>query len=452
MPVSISLVWVVVLLIANGFFVAAEFALVKARNSRLALLAEGGHGSARLAVRIQNNLEAYLAACQLGITMASLGLGWVGEPAVAALLEPLFHWAGLPEELLHTVSFIVGFLLFSSLHIIIGEQLPKTWAIRRAESTVLKLALPLHLCYLAVWPLNWLLNSVTGWLLRKIGVEEASHGDVLSSEEIRGLVQSASDHGTMIPAKANMLSNLFEFYQQQVDVVMIPRSSVTVVDVSLSNAVNLEQILQSRHSRFPVVDSKRGDQILGLLLVKDLQHALMSGQADPLAQLEAVMRKPLIVPESQSVPAVFEMMRAERAHLAMVVDEYGEFSGVVTLEDLIEEIVGEIQDEKDLDEPLMIKEINDHEWLLDGLTPLKELEKLFAPALLFDSQSNTLSGFLMEAMERIPKAHDTLTMDQYTFEVTQALDRRVGQVRLTHHPLESVNTASTAAADALLEE
>jgi CBS domain containing-hemolysin-like protein len=434
MPVSVSLVWVVVLLIANGFFVAAEFALVKARGSRLSLLADGGHGSARLAVRIQNNLEAYLAACQLGITMASLGLGWVGEPAVAALLEPLFHIMGLPQELLHTVSFIVGFLLFSSLHIIVGEQLPKTWAIRRAESTVLKLALPLHLCYLAVWPLNWLLNSVTGWLLRKMGVEEASHGDILSSEEIRGLVKSASDHGTIIPAKANMMSNLFEFYQQQVDVVMIPRSAVTVVDLSLSHEANLEQIMQSRHSRFPVVDSKQGDRILGLLLVKDLQHALMSGHKDPLSQLERVMRKPLIVPESQSVPTVFEMMRAERAHLAMVVDEYGEFSGIVTLEDLIEEIVGEIQDEKDLDVPLLIQEINEFEWQLDGLTPLKELEKMFAPALIFESQSNTLSGFLMEAMERIPRVNDTLTIDQYTFEVTEALDRRVGSVRLTYHP------------------
>ena len=209
-----------------------------------------GGASARLTLRIQANLESYLAACQLGITMASLGLGWVGEPAVAALLEPLFSMWGVPETVLHTAAFVIGFLIFSSLHIVIGEQVPKTFAIRRAEPVAVRCAYPLHATYLLVYPLNWLLNASSRSILSLFKVEEVSHADVLSNEELQGMVQTSGEHGEIEHNKADMLHNLFEFDQRNVGRVMIPRSSLNVLDVSTPPERNLAILRDSGHSRF----------------------------------------------------------------------------------------------------------------------------------------------------------------------------------------------------------
>ena len=230
--ISYNLVAIVILLAANGFFVAAEFALVKARGFRIESLANEGRSSAKLTLRMQHNLEAYLAACQLGITMASLGLGWVGEPAVAALLEPLFLSMGVPETILHTSAFIVGFLIFSSLHIVVGEQVPKTLAIRKAEPVSLWVAYPLHFTYLVVFPLNWLLNTSTRKILSLFKVAEATHAEVYSNEELKGMVATSQEHGELGSDKAEMLRNLFEFDQRHVGRVMIPRTSLKLLDIS----------------------------------------------------------------------------------------------------------------------------------------------------------------------------------------------------------------------------
>jgi len=218
MDITWSLIAVIFLLATNGFFVAAEFALVKARSFRIDAMAEQGNASAIMTRKIQHNLEAYLAACQLGITMASLGLGWVGEPAVAALLEPVLHSFGMSEQMIHSVAFITGFLVFSSLHIVIGEQVPKTFAIRKPEPMSLLIAYPLHWAYLAVYPLNWLLNRASGWILKMFGVKEATHGDIYTGDEIRGLVEASRDHGEIEYGQAKMLHNLFEFDQRLVGV------------------------------------------------------------------------------------------------------------------------------------------------------------------------------------------------------------------------------------------
>ncbi len=348
MDVGTNLVAVVLLLVANGFFVAAEFALVKAREFRIESLAGGDSAAAQLTLSIQGNLEAYLAVCQLGITMASLGLGWVGEPAVAALLEPLFRWAGVPDAILHTSAFIVGFLIFSSLHIVVGEQVPKTFAIRKAEPVSVWVAYPLHISYLAVFPLNWLLNKASGSLLSLFGVEEVTHAEVFSDEEMKGLMVTSREHAENHTDKADMLQNLFEFDQRQVGRVMISRSAVHALDISVAPDKNLGVIRQTEHSRFPVVDGEKNDAIVGMLLAKDIHRALLAGESEPWRDLARLCREPMVVPESQRVSQLFQMMRMRRAHMAFVVDEYGAFVGLVTLEDLLEEIVGEIQDETDV--------------------------------------------------------------------------------------------------------
>ena len=422
---------IIILLAANGFFVAAEFALVKARGFRIEALAAEGSAAARLTVRIQGNLEAYLAACQLGITMASLGLGWVGEPAVASLLEPLFHSLGVPDEILHTSAFITGFLIFSSLHIVVGEQVPKTLAIRKAEPVSLWIAYPLRFSYLAVLPLNWLLNMAARMILRMFNVDEVSHAEVLSGDELKGLVATSREHGEIEHEKANMLRNLFEFDQRHVKRVMIPRSSIDVLDVSATAETNLKTIMEKAHSRFPLIDGNSEDQILGILLTKDIYSALLAGENEPWRDLLRYIREPLVVPETQKVSELFELMRVNRAHLAIVVDEYGTFAGIVSMEDLLEEIVGEIHDETDNEHAqYTIEAISDQRWEADGLVSLSDLEKAIGFHVPDDLDANTLSGLFMSRLERMPEAGDEISEGFFKLTVLSDEDRRVGRVSI----------------------
>lgn len=448
MDTTTSFVAVVLLLVANGFFVAAEFALVKARPFRIRGLADAGSAPAKLTARIQGNLEAYLAACQLGITMASLGLGWVGEPAVAALLEPLFHSMGIPDSVLHTTAFVTGFLIFSSLHIVIGEQVPKTFAIRKAEPVAMWSAYPLHIAYLIVWPLNFLLNKTSRSLLSLFGVEEATHADVLSGEELRGLVVTSQEHGELQHQKADMLRNLFDFDQRQVSRVMIPRTDVRVLDVNADPEANLIIIRDSQHSRFPVIDSLDGEAIVGVVLVKDIQHAVLTGQQEPWRNLRELARDPLIVPESQQAAVLFDQMRTRRAHMALVIDEYGALIGIVTMEDLLEEIVGEIHDETDTEEAGRgFVAIADNVWDVDGLISLNDLQKLIGLQAPADLDVNTVSGLFMSRLGRVPVVDDELTENGFHLIVLSVEEHRVGKTRITRLPEQTERLAGPEGAD-----
>lgn len=444
MTTSASILVIIVLLAANAFFVAAEFALVKARGFRIEAMALEGSSSAALTLRIQKNLEAYLAACQLGITMASLGLGWVGEPTVAHLLEPLFHRFGATEAMVHTASFLIGFLVFSSLHIVIGEQVPKTFAIRQPEPVSLWVAHPLHLTFLAVWPLNWCLNWASGALLGLFGVESAGHGEILSGEELKGLVATSHDHGHIHVDQANMLRNMFEFDQRQVGRVMIPKNALHCLDINSSSEANLEVIRDTEHSRFPVIDTRKDDSIVGILLVKDVHRALLSNEAEPWRDLQKLCRDPLIVPESQRVPELFELMRLRHSHMSFVVDEYGTFVGAVTLEDLLEEIVGEIEDETDTeDRPQTILQIDDNHWESDGLVSLGDTYKMIGLRVSDDLDANTLSGLFMEKLTRMPLVGDEIILGEFKLKVLTVLENRVGRTSIERSEAEPLLTTVT---------
>ncbi|NND39141.1 MAG: HlyC/CorC family transporter [Pseudomonadales bacterium] len=434
-----SLVIIIVLLVLNGFFVAAEFSLVKVRGFRVERLASDGSASARLTMRILGNLEAYLAACQLGITMASLGLGWVGEPAVAALLEPMFHSMGMPEAVLHTVSFLIGFLLFSSLHIVVGEQVPKSYAIRQADTVALWCAYPLHVAYLVVYPLNWLLDRASRGILSIFGVPEATHADIYTGEELQELVSTSKDHGSLEHGKAEMLANIFEFDQRSVGRVMVPRHQVNVLDLAASVKDNQRTVAESGHSRFPLVDSSEDEKILGVVLVKSIYAAMLAnGNDDAWQQLQSHKREPLIVPERQRIAQLFEQMRTDRNHIAIVVDEYGKFTGIVTLEDLLEEIVGEIEDETDsgkLGEA--IKSLGESEWQVDGLVSLGDLQRLIGLQVEAELEANTLSGLLMDRLERMPEVGDTLQEGLFEITVGSMTGTHVGAVRILKHGNEA---------------
>jgi len=434
--ISLSLVAIIALLAANGFFVAAEFALVKARGFRIEALAGEGRSTAQLTLRIQQNLEAYLAACQLGITMASLGLGWVGEPAVAAVLEPLFHYLGMPEAILHTAAFIIGFLIFSSLHIVVGEQVPKTLAIRKAEPVALWVAYPLHMTYMAVYPLNWLLNASTRKILSLFNVAEATHADVYSHDELKGLVATSEEHGKLGSYKAEMLRNMFEFDQRMVGRVMIPRTALKLLDISGDADENLAIIRDSGHSRFPLVDSANNEEILGIILAKDLHAAMLHDDREPWTHLSRYCREPFIVPESQKVSRLFDVMRIKRAHMALVADEYGDLVGIITLEDLLEEIVGDIEDETDSSTAAYnITHLGNDRWEADGLVSLSDAERHIGLIVPDGLDANTLSGLCMAALGEMPETGDEVMEYGYRFTVQGVENHRVGKLLI-----EKLNT------------
>lgn len=420
----ISLVAVILLLAANAFFVAAEFALVKARGFRIESLANTGGYSAKLTQRIQTNLEAYLAACQLGITMASLGLGWVGEPAVAALLKPLLSPAGLSDAALHTISFLLGFTIFSSLHIVVGEQVPKTLAIRKPEPVSILCAIPLRVFYIFAFPLTWLLNSASRSLLRMMGVAEASYVEVLTDLEIRGIVDTSVEHGELGEDKAEMIHNLFRFDERAVERVMLPRIECDVLRLEQPPEENIAIMKETRHSRFPVVGSDNSS-LVGMVLLKDLVDAMLGGNMEPWTDLKSYCREPLVVPETLKVSRLFDIMRAEKAHMACIVDEYGAFVGLVTLEDLLEEIVGEIVDETDVaasEFPILVTAAG---WSAHGLASLADVERDTGFVVSDDFNANTLSGLFMNRIERVPRVGDSIVEGPYRFTVEGVKDRHV---------------------------
>ncbi len=421
---SINLAVIVLLLVTNAFFVAAEFALVKARGARIRSMAGMGNFSARLTVRIQRDLEAYLAACQLGITMASLGLGWVGEPAVAAMLHPILTPLGLGDAGLHTISFLIGFVIFSSLHIVIGEQVPKTYAIRKPEPVAIMCAIPLRFFFLLLFPLNWLLNASSRGVLRILGVDEAPHVEILSGTEIQGLVDTSAEHGEIDEERAKMISNLFSFDERAVARVMTPRIDCDVLNINNNAQENVEIMQSTRHSRFPLVQGDK-ESLIGIILMKDLVSALLKGEETPWTKLEQYCREPLIVPESLKVSRLFDTMRKNKAHIACVVNEYGTLGGIITLEDLLEEIVGEISDETDeVDDPVCIRAI-DGGWEVHGLMSLADIERDVGFYASGDLNANTVSGLFMNRLERIPVVGDTIAEGDFRFTVKTMKDRHV---------------------------
>ncbi|MEZ5565242.1 MAG: hemolysin family protein [Gammaproteobacteria bacterium] len=434
MSTAYTLSLVIVLLAANGFFVAAEFALVKARLFRIQTRAKEGSRSAHRTLAILDNLEAYLAACQLGITMASLGLGWIGEPFVAGLIGPLLATLDLSEAAIHQVSFLTGFLIFSSLHIVIGEQVPKSFAIRQADTVSLWIAYPLHFCYVVVYPLNWLLDRASRGILSLFGVGEATHADVLTVGEIKGLVATSRAAGRISSIKSEMLQNLLGFGRQPVSAVMIARPDVVTLDITDDAATNMAIVRESEHSRYPLI-RRSDDSIHGVLLTKDIFGAMLAGSQSPWDNLVQFAREPLVVPANIGVSRVMEQMRQRRMHIAIVVDEYGQMVGVVSLEDLLEEITGEIRDETDTTEGAHgIRVVKEGHWVADGLAPIADVERAIRTSLEHDPDTHTLSGLFMSSLARLPIKGDVLEVSGHQLTVLSVDRRRVGYVGIERLP------------------
>ncbi len=425
---TLSLVAIVLLLAANAFFVAAEFALVKVRAIRLEALDEAGTRGAGLTLSILKHLEAYLAACQLGITMASLGLGWVGEPAVAALLEPLFRTLGLGEAALHTVAFVVGFLIFSSLHIVVGEQVPKTFAIRQPEPIALWIAAPLHAFFLLCWPLNWALNAASRATLRALGVAEASHLDAYSGAELRQLFGASRQLGAMKKQEHDMLGAILDLEKVEVAAVMTHRRNMVAINADAPVEEIVRQVLEGSFTRYPVW---RGDPdtVTGVLHAKDVLAAVQRlGDKITAADLRRLATPPWFIPDTTSLVHQLLAFRQRRAHLAFVVDEYGGLMGLVTLEDILEEIVGDIVDEKDV-EMSGVRAEADGSVLVEGRVTIRDLNRQFDWHLP-DEEATTVAGLLINEARRIPDVGQTFEFHGFRFEVVRRQRHQLTLLRL----------------------
>ena len=432
MSAAIAIPAAVFLVLLNGFFVAAEFAIVKVRATRVEELVGEGNRRAAVLQHIIQHLDAYLSACQLGITIASLGLGWIGEPAAVQVLEPAIVWFGVTSEAaIHAISFGVAFSLISFAHIVAGEVAPKTVAVRNPERWGLLVALPLRGFFWIMFPFIWLLNASSNLLLRIAHVEPASEAEMTFSEtELRLLVASSHERGVLDGHEREMLDNVFEFGDQTVHEVMVPRTRMAVLYTDRPIEENMTVIRDTMHTRYPLV-SEDHDHVLGMVHLKDLYLALANGKGGQ-PSLEAVKREILAVPETMPIDDLLNLFRRRRIHMAVAIDEFGGTSGLVTLEDLLEELVGEIEDEFDDDDEPVIEEGPDR-WSVVGGFPLKDLAKLTEEALE-EEDVDTIGGLLMLRMNRIPKQGDRLDVGGLSLEVVRMHAYQVGRVRVIRRP------------------
>jgi CBS domain containing-hemolysin-like protein len=422
----LSLLVAFLLLAANAFYVAAEFALVKSRAFRIDALAEDKRFGASLTQIILKNLEAYLACCQLGITMASLGLGWVGEPTVAAIVRPLLEPLGMPEETIHLIAFLIGFLVFSSLHIVIGEQVPKTFAIRNPEPVSLWIAYPLHASFIIFYPLNWMLNAASRATLRAFGVKEVSHADILTGAEIEGLVDASAEHGNLEMTTRDRLRGALDLGELTVTDVMIHRKNIKSLDIDLPPREIIAQAMQSPHTRLPLYQNEP-DNIVGILHARDLLRAISEHGRDGF-DVHEVKREPWFTPMTQSAEDQLAEFLRRREHFALVVDEYGALMGLVTLEDILEEIVGDIKDEHDI-AVQGVRPQPDGSVNVDGTVPVRDLNRMMNWDLP-DEEAVTIAGLVIHEAQAIPDPGQKFAFHGYRFQVLRRQRNQITALRV----------------------
>ncbi|WP_204601689.1 hemolysin family protein [Cohnella boryungensis] len=422
-PLSVNLILIIVLVFLNGFFVAAEFAMVKARGSRIDSLAQEGHKKAKVASHLIEHLDTYLSACQLGITLTSLGLGWIGEPFIARLLEPVFEAVKLNENLVHPLSFVIGFTFITVLHIVLGELMPKSVAIRKAETVTLWTATPLMYFHKIMSPFIWLLNGMAGLLLKPFGIDikEASTS-AHTEEEIRILVQESHKSGLIDNTELALMDNIFEFAETNAREIMIPRTEMSCLYGNLSFAENRTIALREMHTRYPVCERDK-DNIIGFVHIKDL----LKVPDNALLDIRDLMRPMISVPESMPISALLKLMQKKKSQIAILIDEYGGTAGLVTLEDIMEEIVGEIQDEFDEERPDVEKR-DENTYSINGMMLIEEVNSLFGLNIPTDDY-DTIGGWIYSQIENPPKKNQFVVAEEgFRFTIEETDHLRVSRI------------------------
>ncbi|WP_418772885.1 hemolysin family protein [Mitsuokella jalaludinii] len=422
-PILFQLLLVFFLIAMNGFFVAAEFACVKIRPSRLETLIQEGSRQAKYAKKLTDHLDASLSVTQLGITLASLGLGWVGEPAVATLILPITHAIGLDDVIGHTIALALAFSIITGLHIVLGELTPKTMAIQNVEKIMLSVALPMLVFHRVMYPFVWLLNHVANWVAHRMGFYTASEGDdAHTEEEIRLLMEESHRQGLIDDTEVDFVDNVFDFTDLNVREIMTPRTDMVCLYLEDTMDENLHIILEEQLTRYPICHEDK-DHIVGFLHVKDLMRVMAEGRKPNLRRLA---RKALIVPESMDVSVLLKTMQKQRSQMAIVVDEYGGTAGMVTIEDIVEEIVGDIQDEFDEERPTAERR-GKRIFSVDAKMLLEELEDILEIDIE-DEDVDTVGGWLYDQIGQAPRVGQMAASGGNLFYVEEVDGVRITRV------------------------
>jgi magnesium and cobalt exporter, CNNM family len=433
----VLLLLAVALLVAlNALFVAAEFALVRSRRSKLEQMADEGDRRAVRVLRQMDDMNAYLAACQLGITLASIGIGFLGEPAIANLFEDIFG-ESIPHGVSLAISFALAYFITTGLHITLGEQVPKIFSIVHPEAVARRVASPLQFFYLLFRPGVASLNSISNGILRAIGVNpQAELEEASSAEDLKMLIAQSAHGGVLDPGEAGMLSGVFHLHEQEGRQVMTPIPAVVTVDTSEDVQTALRRCVSSGHTRLLVTENGNTDRIKGIVHANSLARILMNEGPD--ASILSAVKDAPIVPETKPLDDLLADLQRERATMAVVVDEYGRTEGIVTVEDIVEEVVGEITDETD---PAggAVRRLANGDWFVRGHVPITDLID-YGIELEADSEAfNSVGGFVFGELGRLPKRGDMVRANGYSLRVEAVRENRVEAVRIRDHEPDSRN-------------
>jgi len=415
------------LVFLNGFFVAAEFAIVKVRYSQIELRAKSGHRVAGLAQKMLNNLDSYLSATQLGITLASLGLGWIGEPVVSKILIALFHAFGMnvPDETAHQIALPVAFALITVLHIVFGELAPKSIAIRKPEETTLFVSFPMRAFFVVFRPFIWVLNGFANRILKLIGIQPADEHEAHSTEELRLLVRQGHKSGAIKEDNYQIIQNAFDFSELTAQQVMVPRKNIFALEIESTREEILNAVLENGYSRIPVYEDDV-DNLMGIVFAKDIFKANTRGDAWNLKEL---MRPVHYVYNSAKLNRVLKDFQTKKIHVGMVIDEYGGTEGLIAMEDILEELVGEIQDEHD-DEVSPVSKNEDGTFNVSGIAPLHDVNHFLPIPFPENKQYNTLNGLVLNRFGRIPLSNDAFEISPYEITVLERRQNILMQLRV----------------------
>ena len=416
----------------NGFFVLCEFSIVKVRHSKLEQLVKEKKGGAKQALEISSNLDTYLSACQLGITLSSLALGWLGEPAIARLITASLETATLSPAIIHTISFVVAFSLITLLHVVLGELVPKSVAIALAEKTALLVARPLHIFWLLFYPLIKTFDFLAALGLKCIGIKPARESETVHSDEEIKIIASESQRGGVLDAfETEIIRNAVDFSDIVAKEVMTPRKDMICLNKNKSYEENMQIVSECKHTRFPYINESK-DNILGMIHIRDLmKNEIMRGKRD----LDEFVRPMFLVPENVSISKILIRMNKERTHTALVVDEYGGTAGLITMEDIMEEIVGDINDEHD-DTSENYKKLADNIYEFKGRCDIESVEELLNIVYPEDLDQVTIGGYVFNLLGRLPVVGDRTEDELCYYEVKRMDGNAVDKVKVVKKVLE----------------
>jgi CBS domain containing-hemolysin-like protein len=415
------------LVLLNGFFVAAEFAMVRVRGSQIELKAKSGSRVARLTRSIMANLPGYLAATQLGITIASLGLGIIGEGVFTNVMLNLFKMLGLEitSGLVINIGKVCAFIIITMLSIVFGELAPKTFAIQRSVRTALAVSAPLRIFFVIFRPLIWVLNTFATFILKSLGVTPVQGETHHSSEELQYLLEQGKETGAIDSNEHELIQNVFDFNERVVKNIMVPRTKISGIEVTTGREELLETLITEGYSRMPVFDDVI-DKIVGIVHAKDILPLLARNEE---IVLKDIIRKPYFVPETKKINDLMAELQQKRIQIAIVSDEFGGTAGMVTLEDIVEELVGEIQDEYDEEKPI-VEKINEREFVVNALAPIYDVNGHLPHDLPEDGDFDTVSGWLGDIFGKIPDVGEQKESNGYNITVLKKSDQNIESVKL----------------------